>query len=229
MLHFASAVSRPGIFNLGSKGAKFKPPPAKASDHDFEVQASGRFKWSKRVLRLTDDFFLRLSSNGDAVLDTVNYSQLEGVYVRKKVGCFSVRFNRKGVKPWELYAHEPARVVRGVVERAMRRGYRVVVGFEEGATEFDCDFAAAIHDNMVTGEGYGLVSSMSAAVKQHGRIEDDVYQRALQESLLQLADIGRLQNKGLEQHMEDLDEMEQQLPNLLDSVTRHNDRVRNIR
>eukprot|EP00656_Telonema_subtile_P023683 TRINITY_DN2523_c0_g1_i8.p2 TRINITY_DN2523_c0_g1~~TRINITY_DN2523_c0_g1_i8.p2 ORF type:complete len:199 (+),score=23.22 TRINITY_DN2523_c0_g1_i8:297-893(+) len=120
-------------------------------------------------------------------------------------------------------------VVRGVVERAMRRGYRVVVGFEEGATEFDCDFAAAIHDNMVTGEGYGLVSSMSAAVKQHGRIEDDVYQRALQESLLQLADIGRLQNKGLEQHMEDLDEMEQQLPNLLDSVTRHNDRVRNIR
>lgn len=35
-------------------------------------------------------------------------------------------------------------VVRALVERAMRRQYRVLVGFEQGAAEFDCDFAAAV-------------------------------------------------------------------------------------
>lgn len=108
-----------------------------------------------------------------------------------------------------------------------------------------------MHEPAVVGEGYGLATSMAAAAK-NGRIESDAYQRALQESLLQLAgdssrvstnmcaDIGRLQNKGLEQHMEDLDDMEQQvshrecvtsvqLPVLLDSVSRQNQRIANIR
>ena len=141
------------------------------------------------------------------VLDTVNYSQLEGVFVHKKKGCFAIRFNRKGVKPWELYSTEVPKVtkrdhildcqthlspnpkpytwlrcqtwltltiylteplkvpilscnplwwiyqwgwifslqvVRSLVERATKRGCQVAVGFEAGAAEFDCDFAAAV-------------------------------------------------------------------------------------
>eukprot|EP00658_Telonema_sp_P-2_P033243 TRINITY_DN2443_c0_g1_i10.p1 TRINITY_DN2443_c0_g1~~TRINITY_DN2443_c0_g1_i10.p1 ORF type:complete len:303 (-),score=59.63 TRINITY_DN2443_c0_g1_i10:445-1353(-) len=163
-----------GMFNIGGSSAKFKPPPPKTSDVDFEVQASGNFSWSKRVLRLTDDFFLRLNKTGDSVLDTVNYSQLEGIYVHKKKGQFSIRFNREGVKPWELFSldvpkvlgtttpsDQPwfgrcfslvfrAQVVRGLVERAMRRRYRVLVGFAPGAQEFDCDFNAAVRSRRLS-------------------------------------------------------------------------------
>eukprot|EP00658_Telonema_sp_P-2_P033247 TRINITY_DN2443_c0_g1_i58.p1 TRINITY_DN2443_c0_g1~~TRINITY_DN2443_c0_g1_i58.p1 ORF type:complete len:362 (+),score=101.10 TRINITY_DN2443_c0_g1_i58:115-1200(+) len=196
-----------GMFNIGGSSAKFKPPPPKTSDVDFEVQASGNFSWSKRVLRLTDDFFLRLNKTGDSVLDTVNYSQLEGIYVHKKKGQFSIRFNREGVKPWELFSLDVPKVVRGLVERAMRRRYRVLVGFAPGAQEFDCDFNAAIHSDAIHGEGYGLASQMAQAAKQNGRVESDEFHGALQEALLQIADIGRLQQQGLEQHMNDLDDI----------------------